>query len=79
MRFFDLLLGKPLATRDEAHEKIGALCGISLLGLDALSSSAYGSEALLTVLLPLGLAGLRYVLPLTPETVALGYCIAPSW
>lgn len=45
--------------------------GIALLGLDALSSAAYGPEALLTVLLPLGLVGLRAMLPLTLAIVVL--------
>jgi amino acid transporter len=39
--------------------------GVSVFGLDALSSAAYGPEAALTVLLPLGLAGLGFSLPIT--------------
>ena len=39
--------------------------GIPMLGLDALSSSAYGPEAALTILLPLGAAGLAYLAPIT--------------
>jgi amino acid transporter len=35
-----------------------------MLGLDALASAAYGPEAALTLLLPLGAAGLGYVLPI---------------
>lgn len=71
VRLFDALLGKPLPTRDAETERVGVLRGIPLFGLDALSSAAYGPEALLTVLLPLGAAGLRYVLPLTLAIVAL--------
>jgi amino acid transporter len=33
--------------------------------LDALGSAAYGPEATLTLLIPLGLAGLNYLLPLS--------------
>jgi len=71
VRLFDLLLGRPLPTQEAPHERIGVLRGIPLLGLDALSSAAYGPEALITVLLPLGLGALRYVLPLTLAIVAL--------
>src|SRR5262249_28140924 len=39
--------------------------------LDAISSSAYGPEAALTVLLPLGLAGLAYVVPITVAIIIL--------
>ena len=37
---------------------------MAALGLDGLSSSAYGPEAALTVLLPLGAAGLWYIQPI---------------
>ena len=40
-------------------------------GLDALSSAAYGPEAALTVLLPLGAAGLTFILPITVAIVIL--------
>jgi amino acid transporter len=75
----DVLLGRPLRTADEARERIGGLRGVPLLGLDALSSAAYGPEALLTVLLPLGAAGLRYVVPLTLVIVAVLAAVALSY
>ena len=54
-----LLFGRTLATSESAQRKIGVLAGIPALGLDGLSSSAYGPEAALTVLLPLGVVGLN--------------------
>src|SRR5208283_1198421 len=45
--------------------------GIPTFGLDALSSAAYGPEAALTILLPLGLLGVRYIVPLTFAVIAL--------
>ena len=54
MSLIDLLLGRPLATEEQSERKIGVLAGIPALGLDGLSSSAYGPEAALTVLLPTG-------------------------
>jgi amino acid transporter len=53
----DVVLGKRLPSRRARAERVGALAGISLLGLDALASAAYGPEAALTVLMPLGAAG----------------------
>ena len=44
---------------------MGSFAGVSVFGLDALSSAAYGPEAALTILTPLGVAGLRYSLPIT--------------
>jgi amino acid transporter len=79
MRVGDLLLGRRLRTTEQAKQRIGLLRGIPLLGLDALSSAGYGPEALLTVLLPLGAAGLRYVVPLTLVIVALLTTVALSY
>ncbi len=56
MSVFSLLLGKPLATSEERGEHVGPIAGIPVFGLDALSSAAYGPEAALTLLIPLGLA-----------------------
>ena len=61
----DRLLGRPLAAWEESGEKIGAAAGIAVLGLDGLSSAAYGPEAALTILIPLGAMGLACVGPLT--------------
>jgi amino acid transporter len=65
MAVLDWLLGKPLATHREHEQQIGPAAGVPVLGLDALSSAAYGPEAALTLLLPLGVLGLAYVVPIT--------------
>jgi amino acid transporter len=67
----DVLLGKPLTTADERGEQIGATAGIPIFGLDALSSAAYGPEAALTLLIPLGLAGVHYILPVSLAIIVL--------
>ncbi len=71
MTIVELLLGKPLATEDDKAERIGAVKGIPIFGLDALSSAAYGPEAALTLLIPLGMAGVAYILPITAAIVVL--------
>jgi len=63
MSVLDVLLGKPLATSDERAEQIGTSAGIPIFGLDALSSAAYGPEAALTLLVPLGAVGVAYIVP----------------
>jgi amino acid transporter len=67
----DALFGRPLATEEEKAERIGPLKGIPIFGLDALSSAAYGPEAALTLLIPLGMAGSIYVWPITIGIVIL--------
>jgi amino acid transporter len=67
----DALFGRPLANEEEKGERIGLLKGIPIFGLDALSSAAYGPEAALTMLIPLGMAGAHYVWPITVGIVVL--------
>jgi amino acid transporter len=71
MNLADLVLGRPLATEDEKAERIGPTKGIPIFGLDALSSAAYGPEAALTLLIPLGMAGVAYILPISVSIVVL--------
>jgi amino acid transporter len=71
MNIFDLLLGRPLATEEEKAERIGPAKGIPIFGLDALSSAAYGPEAALTLLIPLGMAGVHFIRPITVSILAL--------
>jgi amino acid transporter len=71
MSVVDILLGKPLATSDERAEEIGPVAGIPIFGLDALSSAAYGPEAALTLLIPLGAAGVAYIVPVSASIIAL--------
>src|SRR5215467_9690989 len=71
MSLVDLLLGRPLATEEEKAERIGPAKGVPIFGLDALSSAAYGPEAALTLLIPLGLAGVAYIVPISLSIILL--------
>ena len=71
MSILDLLFGKPLTALDERAEQLGVASGIPIFGLDALSSAAYGPEAALTLLLPLGAAGVAYIVPLSSSIIIL--------
>lgn len=69
-----LLFGRRLANRDARTRKMAAWEAVPALGLDALGSSAYGPEAALAVLAPLGAAAVgRYAgVVLLPVIVLLG-------
>lgn len=54
----------------EKH-KLTALEGLAALSLDALSSVAYGPEAIVIVLMTAGVAALDYTLPVTAAIVVL--------
>ena len=71
MSLLDLLLGKPLASDQARAECIGVAAGIPIFGLDALSSAAYGPEAALTLLIPLGAAGIAYMIPISTSIIVL--------
>jgi amino acid transporter len=71
MAIIDFLFGSPLPNSDERAERIGPMAGIPIFGLDALSSAGYGPEAALTLLIPLGVAGLSYILPISISIIIL--------
>lgn len=77
--WMDALLGRPLTTAQASHEQVGVLAGVALLGLDALSSAAYGPEAALTVLRPLGPSGVKLLFPITACIVGLLVVVAASY
>src|SRR6202158_6028158 len=79
MNILDLIVGKPLRTSDERAEQIGVPEGIPIFGLDALSSAAYGPEAALSLLIPLGLLGVRYIIPISTAIITLLLIVSFSY
>ena len=71
MSLTTLLFGRTLANREAEGRKIGTLEGVPAMGLDGLGSAAYGPEAALTILLPLGAAGAGVLQPITWAVLAL--------
>src|SRR5580698_2584683 len=71
MSFTDSLFGRPLATSEERAEHIGVYAGIPIFGLDALTSAAYGPETALALLIPLGMMGIQYIVPIISAILIL--------
>ena len=71
MSVLDFLFGPPLRSDADREERVGPAAGIPIFGLDALSSAAYGPEAALTLLIPLGAAGVAYIFPISVSIVIL--------
>jgi amino acid transporter len=63
---------------DERH-RLTAVQGLAALSLDALSSVAYGPEAILVVLVAAGTAGLHYSLPITGAIIILLAALVVSY
>jgi amino acid transporter len=66
-----LLVGPPLRARDVSREQITPVEGLPALSLDALTSVAYGPEAIIVVLAVAGATALHLVLPITIAIVVL--------
>jgi amino acid transporter len=66
-----VLIGRPLKSSEAQHGEITPLEGLPALSLDALTSVAYGPEAIVLVLGTAGVAALHLVLPITIAIVAL--------
>jgi amino acid transporter len=69
--FWNLLIGPPRSSRGSGKERITPVEGLSALSLDALTSVAYGPEAIIVVLAVAGAGSLHLVLPITIAIVAL--------
>jgi amino acid transporter len=67
-----------VAGDDERH-RLTAVQGLAALSLDALSSVAYGPEAILIVLVAAGAAGLHYSLPVTGAIIVLLAALVVSY
>jgi amino acid transporter len=65
------LIGPPLRVRDASKEQITPVEGLSALSLDALTSVAYGPEAIIVVLAVAGAGALHLILPITVTIVVL--------
>jgi len=65
------LIGRPLPAQESSKEQISPVEGLSALSLDALTSVAYGPEAIIVVLAVAGAGALHFVLPITIAIVGL--------
>ncbi|MDO8691037.1 MAG: APC family permease [Dehalococcoidia bacterium] len=74
-----LLIGAPIPTAREAQERFGRVKGLAILSSDALSSVAYGSEAIMRTLILAGVAALSLTLPISLVIVALLAIVATSY
>ncbi len=68
---WNLLIGRPLRRSESSKEQITPVQGLSALSLDALTSVAYGPEAIIIVLALAGAGALHLVLPITAAIVVL--------
>lgn len=64
------LFGNPIASIEEASERVGKLAGLAIFASDNISSSAYATEEIMRVLVLAGLGALALTMPIT-----IGICL----
>lgn len=75
-----LLLGEPLVTEQLAGERLSSPVAMGVLSCDMISSSAYGTEEMLTVLVPaVGIAAFTLVIPVTLVILAILVVVTLSY
>jgi amino acid transporter len=82
-RFWDrmrgVLIGRPLATAELSHERLGKTKALAIFSSDNLSSSAYATEEILLILVLAGTSALTYSLPIAMAIGILAAIVATSY
>ena len=74
------LLGKPITSDQIKHERLSNFLALGVLSSDCISSSAYGTEEMLIILLPaFAVAGFVILLPLTAVILAVLALVTASY
>ena len=67
-----LLLGRPLRSAEQEHQRLIKLIALAIFSSDAISSTAYATEEILHVLVPhAGQGALGYLIPISLVVVVL--------
>jgi amino acid transporter len=75
-----LVIGKPLPSHEEQHQRLSKKVGLAVFASDAISSTAYATEEILFVIFPLaGYASLKYLNPMAFLVVVLLAIVATSY
>jgi amino acid transporter len=78
-KFRRALIGRPIATEHQAHERLTNVKALAIFSSDALSSVAYATEAILGVLIVAGAAAFGYVIPISLAIAVLLVIVAISY
>ncbi len=74
------VLGRPLNTEQLHSERLGKIAALGVLAPDCISSSAYGSEEILRILVPVvGVAAFSLVVPITGVILAVLILVTLSY
>lgn len=79
MSIKSFLIGSPIETVKEKHERLNKKMGLAVFSSDPLSSVAYGTEEILFALVVGGAAFLHYLVPIAVVIVVLVAIVATSY
>src|SRR4051794_9500360 len=77
-----VLIGKPIATADEGHQRISKKVALPVFASDAISSTAYATDEILVVLVGqagIGLAAFHYLVPIAAVVAVLLVIVITSY
>ncbi|CAN5523722.1 APC family permease [soil metagenome] len=80
--FKRVLIGRPIATSDEGHQKLSKKMALPIFASDAISSTAYATDEILVVLLGtagIGLAAFSQLVPIAIVVAALLFIVVLSY
>jgi amino acid transporter len=75
-----LIVGPPIASTEEAHTRLGRPTALTVFASDAISSTAYATEEILLVLVPvIGMAALNSLVPISLVVAGLLTIVITSY
>jgi amino acid transporter len=75
-----VLVGRPLASADESHQRILKIFALAIFASDAISSTAYATEEILHVLVPIAAEeALEYLIPISLVVMGLMVIVVASY
>ena len=79
MSWRNLIVGSPLRTEEQAHQRLTKTKALAIFSSDALSSVAYATEEILLVLVAAGAVALHLSMPIALTIVGLLAIVAVSY
>ena len=80
MALKEVLIGRPLAHYEEGEERLPKRLGLAVFASDAISSTAYATEEILHILVPVAaMAALDYLLPISGVVMVVLAIVATSY
>ncbi len=75
-----IFVGRPIPSSEEQHQRLSKVIALAVFASDAISSTAYATEEILLVLVPVaGMAALNYLVPLSLVVVVLLAIVTTSY